>query len=162
MRGEGLLLGIAQIAIVTAGFAGLASAFRREAGNWSQWHAIRLRGLVTATLSATILSLLPLLLYAGLGDEGSAFAVASAVMAVYIGMIMVVRERQMARAHALRVRINVFLLLGFAAILVVSVANALRWASLAGFATALMIELLMAFVLFYSLLAESTVSRGST
>jgi len=74
---------------------------------------------------------------------------------------MVVRERQMARAHALRVRINVFLSLGFAAILVVSVANALRWASLAGFATALTIELLMAFVLFYSLLAESAASRGS-
>jgi hypothetical protein len=158
MRGEGLLLGIAQIAIVTAGFAGLASAFRREAGNWTQWHAVRLRGLVTATLSATMLSLLPPLLYAALGDEGRAFTIASGLMAVYIGVIMVVRERQMAHAHVVRVRMNAFLLTGFAAILLVSIANALWWASFAGFATALIIELLMAFVLFYSLLAESTAS----
>lgn len=158
MRGEGLLLGIAQIAIVTAGFAGLASAFRRETGNWTQWHAVRLRGLVTATLSATILSLLPPLLYAALADEGRAFAIASGLMAVYIGVIMVVRERQMSQAHVVRVRMNAFLLTGFAAILVVSIANALWWASLAGFAAALIIELLMAFVLFYSLLAESTAS----
>jgi hypothetical protein len=156
VRGEGLLLGIAQIAIVTAGFASLASAFRRDAGHWTQWHAVRLRGLVTATLSATMLSLLPLVLYAALADEGRAFTIASALMTLYIGVIMVVRERQMARAHVVRVRINAFLLLGFAAILVVSVANALWWASLAGFVTALSIELLMAFVLFYSLLAEST------
>lgn len=156
MHGEALLLGIAQIAIVTAGFASLASVFRRDAGHWTPWHAVRLRGLVTATLSATMFSLLALVLYAAVADEGRTFAIASALMTLYIGVIMVVRERQMARAHVVRVRMNAFLLLGFATILVVSAANALWWASLAGLATALSIELLMAFVLFYSLLAEST------
>ena len=62
----------------------------------------RVADKVAVTRSRSIPSRLPLLLYAVLGNEGPAFAVA--VMGGYIGMITVVRERQMARARALRVR----------------------------------------------------------
>ena len=77
-------------------------------------------------------------------------------MALYIGFVLVVRERQMARARVARSLISALLLTGFIAILVISVSNAIWWASLAGFATPLIIELGMAFTLFYSLLAETT------
>lgn len=159
MSGEGLLLGMAQIAIVTAGFASLASALRRESGTWTSWHGVRLRGLVTSSLSATMLSLLPLLLYAVTADEQISFTVASGVMAAYIATIMIVRERQMLRARVARGRLNVFLLSAFIAILAISISNVVWWRSLGGFAVSVSIELLMAFLLFYTLLAESSTSR---
>lgn len=130
--------------------------FRQGAGNWTPWHAVRLRGLVSATLSATLLSVLPPLLYAATNDAGRAFSIGSGLMALYIGFVLVVRERQMARARVARSLISALLLTGFIAILVISVSNAIWWASLAGFATPLIIELGMAFTLFYSLLAETT------
>lgn len=60
MAGEALLFSIAQIAIATTGFAGIVSALVRD--KWTQGHALRFNGLITASLSAAMLSLLPSLI----------------------------------------------------------------------------------------------------
>src|SRR5579859_6257633 len=131
MAGDALLFSIAQIAIATTGFAGIVSALGRD--RWTPGHTLRFNGLVTASLSAAMLSLLPPLSFAVIGDERTAIGFASAVGAAYFGLILLVRLRQMARAHLLRSPIGVFSSTALAVLLGASLMNALSWLSLGAF-----------------------------
>lgn len=66
----------------------------------------------------------------------------------------------MARAHLLRSPIAGFAAISLAVLFTASLMNALWWVSLGGFTGLVAFELFTAFVLFYSLLAESAPSRG--
>jgi len=61
---EGLLVAIAQIAVVIAGFTAVTSALTPPGGSWSPDHRIRQRAIVSTSFNVLFESLLPVI---GLG-----------------------------------------------------------------------------------------------
>jgi len=98
MPGEALLIGIAQLAVVIAGFAAITSALAPPNGSWSAGQRIRQRAIVSTSFNVMFESLLPLVAYYALNDAREALVLASAAVALYVLFIIVLRGRQFARA----------------------------------------------------------------
>lgn len=91
---------IAQIAAAFAGFGSLASGLgKRRGGDDARMDAYRLRSMLSASLSATMLALLPVTL-AGLA--GSATSGVHAAAAIAAGAILLFTPANMARASRIR------------------------------------------------------------
>ncbi len=150
MPGEALLLGIAAIAVVVAGFTGVTSTLVPPGGSWHPSMRIRQRAIVSTSFNVTFEALAPLIAYAWLEDVRAAIVVASLVVAVYATVVVVVRGRQFLRAGMNQSRSAVLLFaLGPTATLLFW-ANGLVFGSLAVYAIALCIQLSVAVVSFYT------------
>ena len=155
MPGEPLLLGIASIAAVVAGFTAVTAALVPPGGSWQPAMRIRQRAIVSTSLNVMFESLAPLIAFAWLGDARAALAVTSAGVAVYLTGIVTWRARQLLRAGGTRTRTTLVLFtLGPVATLLFW-ANALVLGSLAVYALALCIQLSVAAVSFYSLVSAA-------
>jgi len=153
MPGEPLLLEIAAIAVVIAGFTAVTAALVPPGGSWHPAMRIRQRAIVSTSFNVMFESLAPSI--AWLGDERAALAVARAGVAVYATGIVTWRGRQLLRAGGNRNRTAVVLFtLGPTATLLFW-ANALVFASVAVYALALCIQLSVAVVSFYSLVSAT-------
>jgi hypothetical protein len=93
---EVLLVGIATLAVTLAGFAGVVAVFRQD-DSWTDVHAFRLRILVRNSLAVMFLALLPLVFFAGFGDERAAIGAASSSAAVWMLISIVQLQRQWLR-----------------------------------------------------------------
>jgi hypothetical protein len=116
---------------------------------------LRQRAIVSTSFNVAFEALAPLIAYAWLDDERSAFVVASLGVAIYATAIVLWRGRQFVQAGGYR---NTAGLLMFAAGPIATLlfwANAIVFGSLAVFALALLIQLSVAVVSFYSLVSES-------
>ncbi len=98
MPGEPLLLAIASISVVVAGFAAMTSSLVPPGGAWHPAMRIRQRAIVSTSFNVMFESLAPSIVFAWLGDAHNAFVVASAGMAIYATGIVVWRGRQLLRA----------------------------------------------------------------
>ena len=155
MPGEGLLLGIATIAVVIAGFTGVTSTLQPPGGSWHPVMRIRQRAIVSTSFNVMFESLAPSIAFAWLDDARSAIVLASAGVAVYATGIVIWRGRQLLRAGGARTGTALVLYaLGPAATLLFW-ANALALGSLAVYALALCIQLSVAVVSFYSLVSAA-------
>lgn len=155
MPGEALLLGIATIAVVIAGFTGVTSTLVPPGGSWHPAMRLRQRAVVSTSFNVMFEALVPSIAYAWLGDARAALVAASAGVAVYATGIVIYRGRQMLRAGALRSRTALLLFsLGPVATALLW-ANALVFASLAVYALALCVQLSVAVVSFYSLVSAA-------
>ncbi|HET6820684.1 MAG TPA: hypothetical protein VFH98_09030 [Candidatus Limnocylindria bacterium] len=155
MPGEALLLRIATIAAVVAGFAGITATLAPPGGAWNATMRIRQRAIVSTSFNVVFESLAPSIAYAWIGDLEAALVVASAGVAVYATGIVVWRGRQLLRAGSARTRSALVLFtLGPTATLLFW-ANAIVLASLAVYALALCIQLSVAVVSFYSLVSAA-------
>jgi hypothetical protein len=155
MPGEALLLEIAALAVVVAGFTAVTAALAPPGGSWQPAMRIRQRAIVSTSLNVMFEALAPSILFAWLGDERTALAWASAGVAVYATGIVVWRARQFLRAGGNRTRTAVVLFtLGPTAALLFW-ANALAFGSVAVYALALCIQLSVAAVSFYSLVSAA-------
>jgi hypothetical protein len=154
MPGEPLLLGIAAIAAVVAGFTAITAALVPPGGAWSPVMRIRQRAIVSTSFNVLFASLAPSIAFAGLDGARLALQVVSAGVAVYATGIVIWRGRQLLRAGGNRTRIAVVLFtLGPAA-------TALFWVnvlagSVAVYALALCLQLAVAAVSFYSLVSAA-------
>ena len=156
MPGETLLIGIAQLAVVIAGFTAITSALAPPDGSWGPGHRIRQRAVVSTSFNVMFESLLPLVAFYALGDAREALVLASAVVALYVAAIMVVRGRQFAGAGALRTR-GPLVMLGASVISgSVFALNALVFGSVAAFALGLCFQLSVAAISFYTLVATAS------
>ena len=155
MPSEPLLIGIASIAAVIAGFTAVTATLAAPAGSWHPTMPIRQRAIVSTSFNVMFEALAPLIVFAWLGDEEAALAVASAVVAVYATGIVIWRGRQVLRAGGdwTRTAIILFALGPIAALLFW--ADAALFASLAVYALALCIQLSVAVVSFYSLVSAA-------
>jgi hypothetical protein len=99
-------------------------------------------------------ALVPLIVFAWLADARSSVIVSSAGVAVYVGWIVAVRLRQFIRTGAIRTRSGQVLLLIAGAAFALFAANVLI-ASVALFALALCVQLAVAVVSFYTLVAAA-------
>jgi hypothetical protein len=156
MPGEVLLIGIAQLAVVIAGFAAVTSALTPPGGSWSLGHRIRQRAIVSTSFNVMFEGLLPLIAFYALGDPREALVVASTVVALYALLIIVVRGRQLARAGVLRSRAGVVLVVPGVLATSVFALNALVFGSVAAYALGLSIQLSVAAISFYTLVAAAS------
>ena len=98
MPGEALLIGIATIAVVVAGFAAIAPALASDRAAWTIGQRYRLRAIVLTSFNVTFESLLPAVLFPALDDVRTTLVVASALVFWYALFVIVVRTRQVVRA----------------------------------------------------------------
>ena len=63
MPGEALLIGIATIAVVVAGFAAIAPGLAADRAGWSVGQRFRLRAIVSTSFNVTFESLLPAVIF---------------------------------------------------------------------------------------------------
>lgn len=155
MPGEALLLAIAQIAVVIAGFTAVTSVLTPPGGSWSPDLRIRHRAIVSTSFNVMFEALVPLIAFAWLADVRSAVVISSAGVALYAGWIVAVRGRQFLRSGALRRRSGqVLMIMGPLACLLFAV-NAVVFGSVAVYAFALCVQLSVAVVSFYTLVASA-------
>jgi len=155
MPGEPLLLAIASIAAVVAGFTAVTATLTPPGGSWHPSMRIRQRAIVSTSFNVMFEALAPLIAFLWLDDVHSAIVVASAGVAVYATGIVVWRARQFMRAGAIRAKSTLVLFtLG-------PIATALFWlnafvfASVAVYALALCVQLSVAALSFYSLVSAA-------
>ena len=155
MPGEPLLLSIATIAVVVAGFTAVTSTLVPPGGSWHPAMRIRQRAIVSTSFNVMFEALVPSIAFAWLGDAREAIVVASLGVAIYTTIVVVVRGRQFVRAGMNRSRSAVALFaLGPTATLLFW-ANAFIFGSLAVYALALCIQLSVAVVSFYTLVSAA-------
>jgi hypothetical protein len=154
MPGEPLLIGIATIAVVVAGFTGVTATLVPPGGTWHPAMRIRQRAIVSTSFRVMFEALAPLIVFAWLGDERATLVAASAGVAAYATGIVIWRGRQLLRAGGNLTRTAMVLYaLG-------PTATLLFWTnvfagSVALFALALCIQLTVAVVSFYSLVSAA-------
>jgi hypothetical protein len=140
MPGEALLIGIATIAVVVAGFAAIAPGLASDRAGWTVGQRYRLRGIVSTSFNVTFESLLPAVLFPALNDARTTIVASSAVVFIYRSGVPWVRWAQFVVASG----ITATALFGL---------NALVFASVTAYALALCIQLSVAAISFYSLAA---------
>jgi hypothetical protein len=156
MPDEAVLIGIATIAVVVAGFAAIAPGIAPDAGQWTVGQRIRLRVIVSTSFNVTFEGLLPAVLFPAFGDERAALITASALVFAYLLVVISVRFVQLRRAGALRSRpAQLTIAAGVGATALFGL-NALLFVSLTAYGLALLIQLTVAAITFYSLLAGSS------
>jgi hypothetical protein len=155
MPGEALLIGIATVAVVVAGFAAIAPGVAPDASHWTTGHRIRLRAIVSTSFNVTFESLLPAVLFPAVDDQRATVVLASALVFAYLLAVIGVRFLQLRRAGALSSRpAQLTVVAGIAATALFGL-NALVLVSLTAYGLALLLQLSVAAVTFYSLLAGS-------
>jgi hypothetical protein len=153
---EALLLGIAQVAVVMAGFTAVTAALTPPGGSWSPDQRIRQRAIVSTSFNVVFESLLPVIAFAWFGDARTALVLSSVVVAVYTTWVVATRARQFLKTDAFRTRSGQLLfVLGPLACLLFA-ANAIAFASLAVYAGALCVQLSVAVISFYTVVAAAS------
>jgi hypothetical protein len=155
MPGEPLLLAIATIAVVVAGFTAVTSALVPPGGAWHEVMRLRQRAIVSTSFNVVFEALLPSIAFAWLGDARAAIVAASFVVAAYATLVVLVRGRQFVRAGMTRSRSAVVLFALGPTAAVLFWANAIVFASLAVYALALCIQLSVAAISFYTLVSSA-------
>jgi hypothetical protein len=156
MIGEALLLAIASIAAIIAGFTAVTAALTPPGGSWSQVNRIRQRAIVSTSFNVVFEALLPVVAFGWLADVRQSVVLSSSLVALYAVWIVVTRGRQLYRAGGLRTWGGRLLVVpGIAALLLFTV-NAVALGSVAVYALALCVQLSVAVISFYQLVAAST------
>ncbi len=156
MPGDTLLLAIAQIAVVIAGFTAVTLVLEPPDGTWSPDMRIRHRSIVSTSFNVMFEALVPLIVFAALADPRLSLTLSSAGVAIYAGWIVAMRARQFRGSGALRRRSGRVLFVMGPAATVLFAANALVFASVAVYALALCVQLSVAVVSFYTLVAAAS------
>ncbi len=154
MPSEALFLGIAQLGAVVAGFTAVTAVLQPPGGSWSPALRIRHRSIVSTSFNVMFEALIPVIVFAWLADVRSSLVVSSAGVAVYVGWIVAVRLRQFVRTGAIRARSGRVLLLIAGGAVLLFAANVLV-ASAALYSLALCVQLAVAVVSFYTLVATA-------
>lgn len=156
MPNEGLLLGIAQVAVVIAGFTAVTSALTPPGGSWSLDQRIRQRAIVSTSFNVVFESLLLVIAFAWFGDARTALVLSSVAVALYTSWVVATRARQFLKSDAIHTRSGQLLfVLGPLACLLFA-ANAIAFASVAVYAVALCVQLSVAVVSFYTVVAAAS------
>jgi hypothetical protein len=156
MLDEALLLAIASISAVIAGFTAVTAALTPPGGSWSQIHRIRQRAIVSTSFNVVFEALLPVVVFAWLAQARQTVVVSSALVALYAAWIVVIRGHQLYRAGGLRTWSGRLLFVPGIAALLLFAANAFLVGSVAVYALALCVQLSVAVISFYQLVAAAS------
>jgi hypothetical protein len=153
---DALLLGIAQIAVVIAGFTAVTSALTPPGGSWSPDLRIRQRAIVSTSFNVVFESLLAVIALAWFADTRTAMIVSSVAVALYATWVVAARARQFHKTDANRTRSGQLLFVLGPLACVLFAANAIAFASPAVYALALCVQLSVAVLSFYSVVAAAS------
>ena len=155
MPGEALLIGIATVAVVVAGFTGVTSALVPPGGSWPPAMRIRQRAIVSTSFNVMFEALVPSIVFAANDDVRTSIVLASAGVGAYATAIVLWRGRQMLRAGGPRTPATLVLFTLGPIATVLFLANAVIFGSLAVYALALCFQLSVAVMSFYSLVSSA-------
>ncbi len=155
MPGEALLIGIATIAVVVAGFAAIAPGLASDGAGWTVGQRYRLRGIVSTSFNVTFESLLPAVIFPALNDARATLVVSSAIVFPYALFVISFRGRQLIRSGLPWVRWTQFVVASGITATALFGLNALVFASITAYALALCVQLSVAAISFYSLAASA-------
>jgi len=155
MPGEALLVGIATIAVVVAGFAAIAPGLASDRVGWTAGQRYRLRGIVSTSFNVTFESLLPAVMFPALNEARTTLVLSSAIVFVYALFVIVVRGRQLIQARVPWGRWTQFIAASGITATALFGLNAVIFASVTAYALALCLQLSVAAISFYSLAAGS-------
>jgi hypothetical protein len=156
MTDEALFIGIATIAVVIAGFAGITSGLEGSSGGWDAGQRLRQRAIVSTSFNVTFEATVPLVLFAMTGEERMSMVMASAGVALYALLIVLVRARQMLRARAMVSRAARVMFVAGPLATTLFAANAIYFMSGGVFALALLVQLSVAAISFYTLVSSTS------
>lgn len=97
---DAVLIGIAQLAVTIAGFAGVVAVFR-QGPDWTAIQSLRLRVLVQSSLGVMFMGLVPSVFRSAFGDEVLAIRWSSGLAAVWIALTLIELQLQVRRTRAL-------------------------------------------------------------
>jgi hypothetical protein len=156
VSGQELLFGIVQVAVVVAGFTAVTAALTPPGGSWSPDLRIRQRAIVSTSFNVVFEGLLAVVALAWFADAHTALELSSAAVAVYTSWVVLTRARQFLKTDAFHTRSGqILFVLGPLACLLFW-ANAIVLASVAVYAAALCIQLSVAVLSFYSVVAAAS------
>lgn len=156
VSGQELLIGIVQVAVVVAGFTAVTAALTPPGGSWSPDLRIRQRAIVSTSFNVVFEGLLAVVALAWFADAHTALVLCSAAVAVYTTWVVGTRARQFLKTDAFHTRSGQLLfVLGPLACLLFA-ANAIVFASVAVYGAALCIQLSVAVLSFYSVVAAAS------
>jgi len=93
--GEEALLTTAEVAVAFAGFASVVTVFRRrEDGDWPAPDVVRFQLMITTSLSAVLLAMLPFAFRFFGAGEATVWASCSGIFAVYMTAVLVLVARR--------------------------------------------------------------------
>lgn len=144
MESEAFLVGVAQIGIVVAGFAGLAASFQ-DREHWTRAEWVYLQTLVVSSLAAVFFALLPFIPYFAWHDQQLSLRIASAAYAVYALQVSARRLRSLRRAGSPR---SAYRNLTLAPFLILSAVANVPFGSMALYAVTLVMALYFSAVQF--------------
>lgn len=156
MPNDTLLLGIAQIAVVIAGFTAITSSLTPPGGSWSLDQRIRQRAIVSTSFNVVFESLLAVIAFAWFGDARTALVLSSVAVAVYTAWVLTARARQFLKTETFRTRSGKLLFVLGPLSWLLFAANAVAFASVAVYALALCIQLSVAVLSFYTVVAAAS------
>ena len=158
MAWESALGSVIEVAIALVGFSGIVAAVgRRGAGHWSPLDQLRLRILLTAGGAALVFAFLPFLLIDVI-DSSLVWRICSGVIATWQFGIILYRVREasvLGVTEALGKRALSVLLVFQSTVVVLSVLNALWFASSSLYVVAVVWFVVTAFMSFVTLLLDS-------
>jgi len=134
----------------------VTAALTPPGGSWSQVHRIRQRAIVSSSFNVVFEALLPVIAFAWLAEARQSVVISSALVALYAAWIVVTRGRQLYRAGGLRTWSGRMLYVPGIAALLLFAANALFLGSIAVYALALCVQLSVAVISFYQLVAAAS------
>lgn len=156
VEGDALLIGIGTFGIGTAGFSAVAASLRTESKRWSPAHSLRVRAIVSTSLNVAFESVIPVIAVLATGNMHSGLVIASLITGVYGLTIVGLRTPQWIRAGGMRNRSMLIALpMGYISVALYFL-NAIVFASVAVYAMGLSLQLLVAAISFYGLIAETT------
>ena len=158
MAWESALDSVIEVAIALVGFSGIVAAVgRRGAGHWSPVDQLRLRILLTGAGAALAFAFLPFLLIDVI-DVSLVWRICSGVHATFVFGIMLYRFREVSVlgvTEALGKRAPAVILVASSTVFMVSVSNALWFASSSLYVVAIVWHVVTAFLSFVALLLDA-------
>jgi len=158
MAWESALGSLIEVAIALVGFSGIVAAVgRRGAGHWSPVDQLRLRVLLTAAGAALAFAFLPFLLI-DVMDPSLVWRICSGLHATFIFGIVLYRFREVSVLgviEAVGKRATAFIFVGSSTVVMVSVSNALWFASSSLYVVAIVWHVVTAFLTFVALLLDA-------
>ncbi len=86
MEHQEYLRTISEVAITLTGFMGIVAALKIDASEWTGKTILQFNALLRASISASLLSFVPYLLYQFLGNEDLAWKIAAATFSVVMAL----------------------------------------------------------------------------
>ena len=160
MYWDSVLTSVIQVAIAIAGFSGIVAVLgRRSEGEWDANDRIRLQGLLLGSFATMLFAFLPYILLSAEIAQDLTWRVSSGVHAIVIGVVAIIRRRQLVTASGRLSGSDAVALCVVAVVVPLQVVNSVALGTVWPYLTGIIGHLVLTFVLFVRLLLDFRARR---